>query len=189
MADEPPSKLDLLLAAIRLFTNNFIDKVAEAKSAIVGKRDEAFPFNQCVFQAFIGGTGGPHGTSSDGAVPSTNLGRTEQVYLHLKLPYTLQDNVEFSIDVDGYNYGASKILDCSFVGRIKNGVYSGFAAETNTHTSGIYTSASGSIMLYIYFPSIYYTSFSINAWCNVLAKKVKKGELVGRVSLSNRMDF
>ncbi|QTH80459.1 hypothetical protein PA10_00261 [Pseudomonas phage pPa_SNUABM_DT01] len=143
---------------------------------------------QDVFRTFIIGTGGPSGTGGTGDMTVDNLGQTNNVYLHLKLPITnAQDKVSFLMRMEGYNYGASKIINVAWSGGMNGG--SLLKATSGTHPVDVYVDANGNLVCSIFFTSIYYTTVNIETMCQDDSKRIIRGQLQGKVSLASQINF
>lgn len=143
---------------------------------------------QDVFRTFIIGTGGPSGIGATGDMTVDNLGQTNNVYLHLKLPITnAQDKVSFLMRMEGYNYGASKIIDVAWGGGMSEGGL--LKSVSGSHPVDVYVDTNGNLVCSIFFTSIYYTTFNVETMCQDDSKRIIRGHLQGKVSLAPQINF
>lgn len=144
-----------------------------------------------IFQGFIQGTGGAVAAGSAGAFTSTNLGSTENVYAHFKVPLNVNVNSEmFWFNIKGYSYGSSKIIDETLVGYC----YEATAALLNVSSFGnltpaVYKAANGDIVLRILLPSAYYATIRIDTMRVGNGRLFNVGDLVAKLSLADTVVF
>lgn len=180
--------MSAITEAIGRYSTSLLNLIDAGLAAVKANRDTGSRIAQDVLSSFIVGTGGVQTVGASGDIPSVDLGTSANVYLHFKLPYLLSDTVSFRLNFKGYSYGESKIIECDVVGAIRNG---GFVVggASGTHTVSGYTSASGKPMIRMLFPSLYYSTLSVTSYCQTDTKKVVRGQLQGRASLSSTIDF
>jgi len=166
----------------------------KALDGVVGDLAVPGTMRMAIHHGHIYGTGGPHGVLSKGDFPTVNLGSTDQVYVHYKLPLNIyRDICMFWFRVRGYNYGGSAVVDETFVGYC----YADGRSLQAVHTQGrftpaVYADAAGNVVLRLYFPLVYYTALSMDTmqcgtthWMRLL----KKEDIVVALSKSAILNF
>lgn len=147
-----------------------------------------------IHQGHVYGTGGPAGVGSKGEYPRVDLGTTESVYVHYRLPLNINRDVcMFWFRILGYCYGAAKPLKETFVGYC----YSEQTALKAVHTQGnfspaVYVDASGNVVLRLFFPYIYYTTFSMDTMTVGIENWMRlfgKDDIEVRLSLVATLNF
>lgn len=174
--------------AIGRHSTSLLNLIDAGLAAVKANRDTGNRIAQDALSSFIQGTGGITGVGASGDIPQVDLGTSTNVYLHFKLPYLLTENISFRLNFKGYSYGESKIIECDIAGMIINGVFSVVGAS-GTHTVAGYTSASGNTMVCVLFPTLYFSTVVVTSYCQTDTKKVVRGQLQGRASLSSTIDF
>lgn len=118
-----------------------------------------------IAQGYISGTGVPNKPSgASGIFKDVDLGSSQNVYIHLKLPLNLNiDNRMFWINVKGYSYGSASIIDETFVGYC----YSAERKLLNKNTFGnmspeLYADSNGNIVARMLLPNIYVTTIRVD---------------------------
>ena len=92
------------------------DQFRELKD-VVGDIGEPGTLLMSVFQGLIWGTGAPYDVGATGGMVATDLGSSMNVYAHFKLPFSINsDDQMFWLNIRGYSYGSSLVLDETFAG-------------------------------------------------------------------------
>lgn len=144
-----------------------------------------------MFQGFISGTGGIVGTGAQGGFVSTDLGTTENVYLHFRVPLNINVNSEmFWFNIKGYSYGTAKIIEETLVGYC----YQPARALQQVSTFGnmnpaAYVDANGNIVLRILVPNLYYTTIRIDTMRVGNGRLFNLGDLTTKCSLAQTVVF
>lgn len=173
---------------LREVASNVSAMVLDLAASMKSQRDAGSYRAQDLFRAFIVGTGGPSGVGASGDISATDLGNTNSVYLHMKLPLkNTDDKVEFNFLMEGYNYGGQKLINVTWAGHINAGVL--VKDVTGTHVANAYIDANGNVVLSIFFASIYYTTFNMECLSHIDNKRVTRGQIQAVVSLSSQVNF
>lgn len=144
-----------------------------------------------VLQGSIWGTGGVYGVGASGDFPATNLGASDNVYVHFKLPFTinLHDQM-FWLNIRGYSYGSVQIIDETFTGycyapqrKVLN------QACFGNFTPTIYTDSNGYVVCRLKLPSCYVTSMRIDTMKIGTYNEIKVGDIKVKLSLSDTVVF
>jgi len=180
--------MSTLTTLIKRFAAGLFDLIDSAFDTLLASRDAGSTIAQDVFRMLIYGTGGAAGVGGVGDMAVDDLGSTSNVYLHFKLPLTTADTASFRFNIAGYNYGASKVINVVFQGGVAGGVFT-CASTGGSHTAGYYVDGSGNLVLRVYFPSIYYTTLYVHTQSNDDVKRIVRGQVQGKVSLSSQITF
>ena len=120
---------------------------------------------RAILQGIVYATGGSPGLSSGGDMPRIDLGSTNNVYMHIKLPLKLNvNNRMFHLRFKGYNYGSAKPVNETVVGYCKASTQ----RLEGVHTKGnfvptVYVDANQNIVVRFFFENIYYTTMVIDS--------------------------
>lgn len=144
-----------------------------------------------VFQGQATGAGGVQGYGVSGDFIPADLGTSEQVYIHFKLPFNIHaDSKMYWLSIRGYSYGSSKIIDETFAGYC----YAPGATLTSTYefgnmTPAQYVDANGNVVLRILCPSLYVTTLRIDSMHIGGYGIIEKGQIVSKFSLAPQVVF
>jgi len=146
-----------------------------------------------ILQGHIYGTGGTQGAnvSDEGSFQVTDLGSSENVYIHFKVPLNVNIHSEmFWFNVKGYSYGTSKIIDETIVGYC----YSPLRDITSKSSFGnmtpdVYKDSNGNVVLRLLIPSIYYTTIRVDTMRVGNGRLFNIGDLKTKLSLSQTVVF
>ena len=144
-----------------------------------------------LFQGHVYGTGGIQGNTSQGDFSSTDLGTTQNVYMHFKVPLNINTNSEmFWFNIKGYSYGTAKIIDETLVGYC----YQPTRNLQNVSTFGnmapaVYVDTNGNIVMRILVPNIYYTTVRIDTMRVGNGRLFNLGDLKSKLSLAETVIF
>lgn len=158
---------------------------------VVGSPDKPGTLNMSVFQGTVWSTGGQFDVGSTGDFTATNLGDSTNVYLHFKLPFNVNNNdAMFWLNIKGYNYGSSKIIEETFVGYC----FAPQRAVINKScfgnlTPAIYSDTNGNVVCSLKFDNIYVSTIRVDTMKVGQYKEIKLGELVSKLSLSPTVVF
>lgn len=144
-----------------------------------------------IFQGHVYGSGGIWSTAAQGDFVSTDLGGSENVYIHFKVPLNVNANSEmFWFNIKGYSYGTAKIIDETLVGycyqptrRLQN------VSTFGNMTPAIYVDASGNVVMRVLVPNIYYTTIRIDTMRVGNGRLFALGDLKPKLSLSDTVVF
>ncbi|AZF04026.1 hypothetical protein [Pseudomonas sp. R5-89-07] len=158
---------------------------------VVGEAGAPGTLLMSVFQGLIWGTGAPYDVGATGGMVATDLGSSMNVYAHFKLPFSINtDDQMFWLNVRGYSYGSSLVLDETFAGY----VYSPQRAVLNQSCFGkfdpaIYADAAGNAVCRIKIPNVYVTSLRIDTMQIGRYRSIKLGDIKSKLSLSPTVEF
>lgn len=158
---------------------------------VVGAIGEPGTLLMSVFQGMIWGTGAPYDVGAAGGLVATDLGSSLNVYAHFKLPFSINtDDQMFWLNIRGYSYGSSLVLDETFAGY----VYSPQRAVINQSCFGkfepaIYADTAGNAICRIKIPNVYVTSLRIDTMQIGHYHSISVGELKSKLSLSPTVVF
>lgn len=147
-----------------------------------------------IFQGIIYATGGAPGLGAAGDFPRIDLGNTNNVYLHFKLPLKITTNNRmFHLRFRGYCYGSAKIIDETVVGYCKAsaGRTEGIATKGNFSPT-VYVDSNNNVIVRMFFSSIYYSTMSIDSMMvstGAESAMFNRGDLVARMSLASTVTF
>lgn len=151
-------------------------------------RDTGSYREQDVYRAFIVGTGGAQGTGSTGDIVVTDIGTTNNVYLHFKLPLkNTDDKVPFSVRMNGYNYGSSRAMSMVWSGGMKGAVLS--KKVSGSFDGDIYLDSNGNVVLSMFVTSIYYATFQLESMTHVEGKRIVRGQIEAKVTTTATTSF
>jgi hypothetical protein len=158
---------------------------------VVGGVGEPGTLLMSVFQGLIWGTGAPYDVGATGGMVATDLGSSMNVYVHFKLPFSINsDDQMFWLNIRGYSYGSSLVLDETFAGY----VYSPQRAVINQSCFGkfepaIYADAAGNAVCRIKIPNVYVTSLRLDTMQVGRYRAIKLGDIKSKLSLSSTVVF
>ncbi|QPO19208.1 hypothetical protein HXW90_06585 [Pseudomonas sp. Y39-6] len=158
---------------------------------VVGGVGEPGTLLMSVFQGLIWGTGAPYDVGATGGMDATDLGSSMNVYVHFKLPFSINsDDQMFWLNIRGYSYGSSLVLDETFAGY----VYSPQRAVINQSCFGkfepaIYADAAGNAVCRIKIPNVYVTSLRLDTMQVGRYRAIKLGDIKSKLSLSSTVVF
>jgi hypothetical protein len=158
---------------------------------VVGEPGAPGTLLMSVFQGLIWGTGAPYNVDASGGMVATDLGSSMDVYAHFKLPFSINtDDQMFWLNIRGYSYGSSLVLDETFAGY----VYSPQRAVINQSCFGkfapaIYADTAGNAICRIKIPNVYVTSLRIDTMQIGRYRAIKVGEIKSKLSLSPTVVF
>lgn len=147
-----------------------------------------------IFQGIIFATGGAPGVGSAGDFPVIDLGNTNNVYLHFKLPLKITTNNRmFHLRFRGYCYGSAGVIDETVVGYCNASVgrTEGIATKGNFSPTA-YVDSNNNVIVRMFFPSIYYSTMSIDSMMvstGAESAMFNRGDLVARLSLASTVTF
>ncbi|MBP1128067.1 MULTISPECIES: hypothetical protein [Pseudomonas] len=144
-----------------------------------------------LLQGHVYGTGGVYATTAQGDFVSTDLGSSEKVYIHFKIPLNVnRDSEMFWFNVQGYSYGTGRIIDETLVGYCYQPSRSLQSVSTfGNMTPAIYVDANGNVMLRILVPNIYYTTIRIDTMRVGNGRLFAVGDLKTKLSLAETVVF
>lgn len=144
-----------------------------------------------IFQGQVWGTGGPIEPVASGGFAPTNLGKTTDVYFHFKLPINVnRDDRMFWLNLRGYSYGSSKVVDETVVGyayRAQRDLISTNAV--GNMTPAVYVDDNGNVVVRIFCPNAYITAIRIDSMKVGIGPSIKQGEIVTKLSLAEKVVF
>jgi hypothetical protein len=158
---------------------------------VVGDAGEPGTLLMSVFQGLVWGTGAPYNVDAAGGMVATDLGSSLEVYAHFKLPFSINtDDQMFWLNIRGYSYGSSLVLDETFAGY----VYSPRSAVINQSCFGkfeptIYADTAGNAICRIKIPNVYVTSLRIDTMQIGRYRAIKLGDIKSKLSLSPTVVF
>ncbi|WP_339532115.1 hypothetical protein [Pseudomonas mucidolens] len=158
---------------------------------VEGDPDALGTIRRNIFQGHVYGTGGVWSTASLGGFVTTDLGGSENVYIHFKVPVNVNLNSEmFWFNIKGYSYGTAKIIDETLVGYC----YQPTRSLRNVSTFGnmapaIYVDPNGNVVLRVLVPNIYYTTIRIDTMRVGNGRLFALGDLTPKLSLSETVVF
>ncbi len=158
---------------------------------VVGEPGAPGTLLMSVFQGLIWGTGAPYNVGASGGITATDLGSSMEVYVHFKLPFSINtDDQMFWLNIRGYSYGSSLVLDETFAGY----VYAPQRAVINQSCFGkfapsIYADTAGNAICRIKVPNVYVTSLRIDTMQVGGYRAIKVGEIKSKLSLSPTVVF
>ncbi|WP_339496677.1 hypothetical protein [Pseudomonas sp. EA_15y_Pfl1_P101] len=158
---------------------------------VVGEAGEPGTLLMSVFQGLIWGTGLPYDVGATGGIVASDLGSSLAVYAHFKLPFSINtDDAMFWLNIRGYSYGSSLVLDETFAGY----VYSPQRAVINQSCFGkfepsIYADAAGNAICRIKIPNVYVTFLRIDTMQVGRYRAIKLGDIKSKLSLSPTVAF
>ncbi|MCB2254673.1 hypothetical protein [Pseudomonas chlororaphis] len=144
-----------------------------------------------VFQGGVWGTGGPQNVGASGGFSDVDLGTSENVFMHLKLPMNINVNDQmFWFNIRGYSYGSATIVDETIVGYC----YSPQRAVLNKAVFGnmspeIYTDTKGNVVIRLKFPNIYVTTVRIDTMQVGVGALIPVGSIKSKLSLTEKVEF
>jgi len=144
-----------------------------------------------VFQGGVWGTGGPQNTGSSCGFSVVDLGTSDNIYMHFKLPVNINTHDQmFWFNIRGYSYGSATIVDETIVGYC----YSPQRAVLNkavfgNMSPGIYTDSTGNVIMRLKFPSIYVTTIRIDTMQVGIGGLFAVGSLKSKLSLTDKVEF
>lgn len=144
-----------------------------------------------VFQGGVWGTGGPQNVGASGGFSDVDLGTSENVFMHLKLPMNINVNDQmFWFNIRGYSYGSATIVDETIVGYC----YSPQRAVLNkavfgNMSPGIYTDTKGNVVIRLKFPNIYVTTVRIDTMQVGVGALIPVGSIKSKLSLTEKVEF
>lgn len=144
-----------------------------------------------VFQGGVWGTGGPQNVGASGGFSEVDLGTSENVFMHLKLPMNINVNDQmFWFNIRGYSYGSATIVDETIVGYC----YSPQRAVLNkavfgNMSPGIYTDTKGNVVIRLKFPNIYVTTVRIDTMQVGVGALIPVGSIKSKLSLTEKVEF
>jgi len=162
-----------------------------SKKDMVGVVGAAGSVQLNVFQGGVWGTGGPQKTGASGGFSIVDLGTSAEVYMHFKLPVNINTHDQmFWFNIRGYSYGSASIVDETVVGYC----YSPQRAVLNKSvfgnmSPGIYTDASGNVIMRLKFPSIYVTTIRIDTMQVGIGGLFAVGSIQSKLSLTDKVEF
>ncbi|KMT57501.1 hypothetical protein [Pseudomonas fildesensis] len=158
---------------------------------VVGEAGEPGTLLMSVFQGLIWGTGAPYDVGATGGMVATDLGSSMNVYVHFKLPFSINsDDQMFWLNIRGYSYGSSLVLDETFAGY----VYAPQRAVINQSCFGkfeptIYADTAGNAVCRIKISNVYVTSLRIDTMQVGRYRSIKLGDIKSKLSLSPTVVF
>ena len=158
---------------------------------VVGEVGQPGTLLMSVFQGLIWGTGAPYDVGATGGLVATDLGSSLNVYAHFKLPFSINtDDQMFWLNIRGYSYGSSLVLDETFAGY----VYSPQRAVINqscfgTFEPAMYADAAGNAVCRVKIPNVYVTSLRIDTMQVGRYRPIKLGDIKSKLSLSPTVVF
>ncbi|AZD06657.1 hypothetical protein C4K26_1235 [Pseudomonas chlororaphis] len=161
------------------------------KKDMVGVLGEQGTVLMNVFQGGVFGTGGPQNTGASGGFSEVDLGTSENVYMHLKLPMNINTHDQmFWFNICGYCYGSATIVDETIVGYcyspqravLSKAVFGNMSPE-------IYTDAKGNVVIRLKFPNIYVTTIRIDTMQVGIGSLIPVGSIKSKLSLTEKVDF
>lgn len=178
----------------RVFESN--QKLTEHENLrnVVGDSTRPGCINRGVVQGIVYATGGAPGVGSAADFPRVDLGSTDGVYVHFKLPLNIYvNNRMFWLRIRGYNYGGAKAVDETIVGYCKASTtrIEGIATKGN-FSPAVYVNDNNDVMVRLYFPYIYYTTMVVDSmWVSTGAEAgmFKRGDIKPWMSLSSTLVF
>lgn len=144
-----------------------------------------------VFQGSIWGTGTPYGVNATDGFTATDLGSSTNVYVHFCIPFSIEkDDQMFWINVRGYSYGSSLVIDETFAGY----VFSPQRAVLNQSCFGkfeptIYTDTKGNVVCRLKFPNIYVSTLRIDTMKVGYYNPILIGQIKSKISLAEKVVF
>lgn len=144
-----------------------------------------------IFQGQVYGTGLPYSVGSGPGFENVDLGSSENVYVHFKLPLNVNVDAQmFWFNIKGYSYGSAKIIEETVVGYC----YQPQLNLINTATFGnmspaVYKASNGDVIMRLLIPSIYYTTFRIDTMKVGDGKLYNVGDIKTKLSLSDTVVF
>lgn len=146
-----------------------------------------------ILQGHIYGTGGEQGASvsDEGSFQATDLGSSEHVYVHFKVPLNVNINSEmFWFNVKGYSYGTAKIIDETIVGYCYSPVLDITSKSSfGNMTPDVYKDSNGNVVLRLLIPNIYFTTIRVDTMRVGNGRLFNVGDLKTKLSLSQTVVF
>lgn len=133
--------------------------------------------------------GGIHGPPATTGLPPDDLGQTENVYIHFKLPFAPTEDFCCRLDIDGYQYGGGKIVRGQFfVGRLA-GVVNSHVQGTTAHGPAVYVDANGYVVCRLFFSSAYVLNLTVSGFAENDAHRAALSNISAKASLSTTLTF
>lgn len=161
------------------------------KKDMIGLAGEQGTLLMNVFQGGVWGSGGAYNVGASGGFSLTDLGASHNVYMHFKLPLNInKHDCMFWFNIRGYSYGSAAIIDETIVGYC----YSPQRQVLNQAVFGnmapaIYTDTVGNVVMRLKFPNIYVTTIRIDTMQAGVGAMAKVGDIVAKVSLTEKVEF
>ena len=95
--------------------------------------------------------------------------------------------MNFRLTMQGYNYGAAKVLDVDWIGMVNEGALN--KASGGSHPTNVYVDANGNLVCSIFFANIYVVTYNVISFCQLDSQRIIRGQLQGKVSLTSTVNF
>lgn len=158
---------------------------------VEGTPGKAGTIRRNIFQGQVFGTGLPYSVGSGDGFETIDLGSSDNVYVHFKLPLNVNRDAQmFWFNIKGYSYGSAKIIEETIVGYC----YKPQLALINTAAFGnmspaVYKASNGDVIMRLLIPSIYYTTFRIDTMKVGDGNLFNVGDIKTKLSLAQTVVF
>jgi len=181
--------MSAVIDAFNRYASKIMGLLSAGYTALVTHAETGSWLRQRIKVVYVWSLGGIHGAPSTSGIPADDLGQTENIYIHFKLPFAPGTDFCCRLDIEGYQYGVGKIVRGQFfAGRI-GATLSTHVQGTTAHSPGIYMDDNGYVVCRLFFSSAYVLNLTVSGMSADDATRTALNNITAKASLTSNLTF